>query len=197
MNDIEKLRVELADYSVRSFNRQMVSGAGGNLSVRVPGTDTVLITPTGISLGEVKPEQNILVDMDGNIIDSPMGLKGSKETSFHLGAYQLRPDIGAISHVHPLYATAYSNLGIDLPLVTVSSRVGLKHVPCVDCYLPGSKELREVVCDGIRSYPDSNALLMKEHGILAMGVNLTQAYNIADLVEGTAKIAYVTQSIAH
>lgn len=195
MNDIEQLRIELADYSIRSFNRQLVSGAGGNLSVRVPGTETVLITPTGISLGEIRPEQNILVDLEGEIIDSPMGLKGSKETSFHLGAYKLRPNVGAIAHVHPLYATAYSNLGRELPLVTVSSRVGLKHVPCVECFLPGSSELREAVCEGVRNYPESNALLMKEHGILAMGIDLTQAYNIADLVEGTARIAFITQNI--
>ncbi len=195
MNDIDALRQELSDFSIRSFNRQMVSGTGGNLSVRVPGTDTVLITPTGISLGDVKPEENILVNLEGEILDSPMGLKGSKETSFHLGAYKLRPDVGAISHVHPMYATAYSNLGKELPLVTVSSRVGLKQVPCVDCFLPGSPELREVVCEGIQKHPGVKVLLMKEHGILAMGVDLKSAYYLADLTEGTAKIAFITANI--
>lgn len=196
MNDIDALRQELSEYSIRSFNRRMVNGTGGNLSVRVPGTDTVLITPTGISLGDVKPEENILVNLDGEILDSPMGLKGSKETSFHLGAYKLRPDVGAISHVHPLYATAYSNLGKDLPMVTVSSRGGLGHVPCVDSFPAGSKELREVVCEGIQAHPEVKVLLMKEHGILAMGADLKTAFYLADLTEGTAHIAFITNSIA-
>lgn len=193
--DIDALRQELSEFSIRSFNRWMVSGTGGNLSVRVPGTDMVLITPTGISLGDVKPEENIMVNLDGKIVDSPMGLRGSKETSFHLGAYKLRPDVGAVSHVHPLYATAYSNVGKDLPLVTVSSRVVLQHVPCVDCFLPGSPELREAVCDGIRNHPGVKVLLMKEHGILAMGADLKSAYYLADLTEGTAKIAFVAANI--
>lgn len=195
MNDIDALRQELSEYSIRSFNRGMVNGTGGNLSVRVPGTDTVLITPTGISLGDVKPEENILVNLDGEIIDSPMGLKGSKETSFHLGAYKLRPDVGAISHVHPQYATAYSNLGRELPMVTVSSRGGLGHVPCVESFPAGSKELKDVVCKGIQDHPGVKVLLMKEHGILAMGTDLKSAFYLADLTEGTAQIAFITANI--
>jgi len=195
MKDIDFYRKKLADFSRRSFNRRLVGGTGGNLSVRIPGTDTVLITPTGISLGDVEPYQNILVNLEGEVINSPMGLKGSKETGFHLAAYQLRPDIGAIAHVHPPYATAYSNRMIPLPLVTVSARGNLKHVPCIECFIPGSVELRNCVIEGIRANPDIPCILMREHGILAMGRDLTHAYYIADLTEDTAKIAYIAATI--
>ena len=195
MSDIDFYRKELSEFSRRSFNRRLVGGTGGNLSIRIPGTDTVLVTPTAISLGDVEPEQNILVNLDGEILDSPMGLKGSKETGFHLAAYQLKPDIGAIAHVHPPYATAFSNKAKPLPLATISARVNLKHVPWVECYRPGTPELRECVVEGIKANPDVPCILMKEHGILAMGRDLKHAYYIADLTEDTAKIAYIEATI--
>jgi len=193
--NMDYYRKELSEFSKRSYERRLVGGTGGNLSVRIPGTDTVLITPTGISLGDVEPEENILVNLEGEVLESPMDLKGSKETGFHLAAYQLRPDIGAIAHVHPPYSTAYSNKAKPLPLATISARVNLKHVPWVECFMPGSMELRNCVAEGIKANPGVVCILMKEHGILAMGRDLKHAYYIADLTEDTAMIAYVEATI--
>jgi ribulose-5-phosphate 4-epimerase/fuculose-1-phosphate aldolase len=109
MNDIDYYRKQLTEFSHRAFRRHLVGGTGGNLSLRLPETDTVLVTPTGISLEEVQPEEHILVNLEGDTIESPQDLKGSKETGFHLAAYSLKPDIGGIAHVHPPYATAYSS----------------------------------------------------------------------------------------
>jgi L-ribulose-5-phosphate 4-epimerase len=192
---VNRLRNELADFSKRAFHRGLVGGTGGNVSVRIPGTDQVLITPTGVSLGDVEPEINLLVKLDGTIVENPPGQRPSKETSFHLAVYLLRADAGAIAHVHPPYATAYSNKGRSLPLVTVSSRAVLKDVPCVDCAAPGSKELCDFVGGGIRMHPNVRAMLMKEHGILTLGPDLKTAYYLADLVEDTAKIAFIAANI--
>jgi len=192
---VNRLRKELSQYSKKSFQRGLVSGTGGNLSVRIPGEDRVLITPSGISLDDVTPEINILVTLEGKILSAPPGLKPSKETSFHLAAYQLRSDVNALAHVHPPYATAYANKDLPLPLVTVSARANLKHVACVECATPGSSELRELVRTGLEANPEARAILMKEHGILAMGRDLKHAYYIADLTEDTAMIAYVEATI--
>ncbi len=195
MNNIDFYRQQLSEFSHRAFQRRLVGGTGGNLSLRIPGTDTVLVTPTGISLEEVEPAENILVNLAGEILQSPKDLKGSKETGFHLAAYKLKPDIGGIAHVHPPYATAYSNKVRPLPLATISARVNLKQVPCIECFAPGSAELRDAVTRGIQNNPEANCILMKEHGILAMGRDLRHAYYIADLTEDTAKIAYVAATI--
>jgi L-ribulose-5-phosphate 4-epimerase len=192
---IIRLRKEVAEFSRRSFNRGLVSGAGGNISARIPGIDRVLITATGVSLGDVEPESLLLLNLEGAVVDNAFGLIPSKESSFHLAAYQLRPDVGAVVHVHPPYATAYSNKGMPLPLVTVSSRGNLKEVPCIECALPGSKDLYDFVCDGIKKHPAVKALLMKEHGILALGSDLKTAYYLADLVEDTAKVAFIADHI--
>jgi ribulose-5-phosphate 4-epimerase/fuculose-1-phosphate aldolase len=192
---IIRLRKELSDFSKRSFRRDLVCGTGGNISLRIPGMDRVLITPSGVSLGDVEPEANLLVDLEGTIIENPLGLTPSKETGFHLVVFKLRPDAGAVVHVHPPYATAYSNKERSLPLVTIQSRVTLKEVPWIDCALPGSKDLCDFVEGGIKKYPAAKALLMKEHGILALGADLMAAFYVADLVEGTAKIAFIAESI--
>jgi L-fuculose-phosphate aldolase len=192
---VQRLREEVSDFSKRSFHRGLVGGTGGNISVRVSDRNQVLITASGVSLGDVEPESNLLVNLEGVILENPLGLIPSKETSFHLAAYRLRPDVGAIVHVHPPYATAYSNKERPLPLVTISSRVVLKEVPCIDCAVPGSKELCDYVRGGINKYPGAKALLMKEHGILALGPDLRTAYYVADLVEDTAKIAFIADHI--
>ena len=195
MKDIDYYRQQLSEYSHRAFRRHLVGGTGGNLSIRIPGTDTVLVTPTGVSLEEVEPSQNILLDLEGEIIESPRDLAGSKETGFHLAAYKLKPDVGGIAHVHPPHATAYSNKVQPLPLATISARVVLKHVPCIEWFAPGSAELRNAVIGGIEENPGANCILMKEHGILAMGKDLRHAYYLADLTEDTARIAYVAATI--
>jgi len=195
IGELNYYRQALAEFSRRSFERHLVGGTGGNVSVRIPQTDRVLITPTGISLGDVKPEENILISLSGEVLESPMGLKGSKETSFHLAAFRCRPDVGAIAHVHPPYATAFSNTGKALPLATVQARLTFKNVPCVECFPPGSSELCDCVTEGIQAYPEIKVLLMKEHGILAMGTDLGNAFYLADLAEDTAKIAYLAANI--
>jgi len=197
-NEIEivRMRKELAEYSRRSFNRGLVSGTGGNLSVRIAGTDTALITPTGISLGDITPEVNLLMKIDdGTIIENPCGLKPSKETGFHLAAYRLRPDAGAVAHLHPPYATAYSNKLKPLPMVTVSARGVLLEVPCIESAKAGSAELSMFVQDGLKKYPLVKVMLMREHGTLALGIDLSNAFYLTDLAEDTAKIAFIESNI--
>jgi len=89
--EIIRLRKDLSDFSIQSFWRGLVRGTGGNMSVRILGTDEVLITPTGISLGDIRPDMNLLMNLDGAVLESPCGLKSSKENGFHLAVYRLRP----------------------------------------------------------------------------------------------------------
>jgi L-fuculose-phosphate aldolase len=194
--DIVRLRKELSEFSIRSFNRGLVSGTGGNMSVRVPGTDEVLITPTGICLGDITPEMNLLMNLDGAVLESPWGLKSSKETAFHLAAYRLRPETGAVAHLHPPYATAYANKMKPLPLVTVSARGVLKEVPWIESAPAGSPELSKYVQEGLKGFPAQvRVILMKEHGTLALGADLAQTYYLTDLAEDTAKIAFIEGNI--
>ena len=189
------LREEISKYSKRAYDRGLIRGTGGNLSTRTPTNEMVLITPTDISLVDVKPEENILLNLQGEIIESPLGLMPSKETSFHLKVYRLCSDVRGVVHLHPPYATAYANQGTPLPMVTVSARAKLEQVPNIGCAPPGSEELCELVARGMESFPDARAFLMKEHGILTLGEDLRTAYYLAELVEETARIAFIEGSI--
>ncbi len=192
---IDQLKELLADISRRSFHRHLIGGTGGNISARIPGTRRALVTPSGISLSDVTRDVIIECKLDGTVVQAPEGLKPSKETSFHLGVYGLRTDINAIVHVHPPYSTAFANQGTPLPMSTVSAQVRLKMVPCIETALPGSPELKEFVLTAVKTNRDKNAFLMKEHGILALGPDLTAAYYTADLIEDTAFIAFLDFTI--
>jgi L-fuculose-phosphate aldolase len=157
--DLDLLRRKISRYSKRAYEQGLIRGSGGNLSIRVPGSDRVLVTPTDISLGDVKPEEIILVNLDGEIIESPANLSPSKETSFHLRVYQISPVAQAVVHLHPPHATAYANKGKPLPMITVSARAKLQQVPNVGCAPPGSDELCDLVSKGMESFPEARSPL--------------------------------------
>ena len=186
---------ELVATCCKAFQRGLVGGAGGNISVRVPDREEVLISATGVSLGDLSPATVVRVNFAGQVLEAHGGHRPSKETGFHLIAYGLRPQVGAVVHLHPPYATAFAVRGKELPLVTDGSRLNLKHVPIVGHAPSGSPELHKIVEAGLRQYPEAKAILMQEHGMFSMGPNLTVAYNLADLVEDTAKIALLSQLI--
>jgi L-ribulose-5-phosphate 4-epimerase len=192
---LERLRREVADTCRKAFRRGLVGGAGGNISARVPGEERALISATGVSLGDMEPESVVLVDLDGNLLEGAPGMRPSKETGFHVTAYRLRPPVGAVVHLHPPHATAFAVCGMELPLVTDGARLNLRHVPVVGHAPSGSRELHRIVEEGLRKYPDAKAILMERHGMFTMGPDLTAAFNLADLVEDTAKIAIFSRLI--
>lgn len=192
---LKAVKDELAETCQKAFRRGLVGGAGGNISVRVPREDRALITATGICLGDIDERTIVLVDLNGTMLEGAPGMRPSKETGFHVCAYRLRPHVGAVVHLHPPHATAFAVRGMELPLVTDGAMLNLKHVPVVGHAPSGSPELHRIVEDGLKKYPDAKAILMERHGMFTMGPTLTVAFNLADLVEDTAKIAILAQSI--
>jgi L-ribulose-5-phosphate 4-epimerase len=186
---------ELTATCRKAFQRGLVGGAGGNISVRIAGRDEVLISATGVSLGDISPATIVRVDLQGRVLHATGDCRPSKETGFHCCAYRLRPDVGALVHLHPPFATAFAVRGKELPLVTDGSMHILKRVPVVAHAPSGSAELHRIVEEGLRNHPDAKAILMACHGMFTMGPNLTVAYNLADLVEDTAKIALFSRLI--
>jgi L-fuculose-phosphate aldolase len=189
----ELLKKELVHISHKIYNRGMTQATGGNISVRVPDRDAILIKRSGISLGEVTKEDALLLSMDGVVLEG-YGTP-SKEYRFHLGIYRTRPDVQAVVHCHPNYAIGFACLGMELPLPTVTAQKILEHVPVAEAAPSGSLELAHYVTEVFVKYPDIKAALMKDHGICAVGPSLEAAYNIATLVEDTAKQALIKMQI--
>ena len=180
----------LIEYSRRVYNRHLTSAAGGNVSVRAG--DNVLITASGVCLGKTAAENVILCSRSGEILEAAAGLRPSKETPFHLNVYRSRPNARAVIHAHPNAATAFSLLHEPLPLLTESAKLKLREVPVIADAAPGSQKLAELVYEAVaKEHPEAFAFLMQAHGILTLGDDLEEAFDTAELLEDSVKIALV------
>ena len=191
---LEDLKKEIAHYSNLSYERNLVGAAGGNISMRKD--DYYLITAGGKSLRDVTYEDILVVDESCKIIEGKNGLKPSKETALHINIYKFRPDIDSVVHVHPSYCTAYSILKMPIPILTASSILKLKEVPVIGYANPGSEELAGFVADCVKNSPEYvKALTLEAHGLLAWDNGLCNAFDIAELVEETARVAFIANQI--
>ena len=182
---IEKTRDELVRISHMAYQRGLTSATSGNPSSRVPGSlDLVLIKATGTCFGTVGPEDFVLVDLDGNLVEG--GKKPSKEVFFHCGIYKVRPDVQAVFHGHSAAATAYATAKNELPTLTAASSAQIKKVGIVEFAPAGSKELKEMVVEAFKDQ-ELKACVLKRHGFITVGPSITAAYYLGDVLEDNAK----------
>lgn len=191
--NVQLLKKELEYVSHKVYQKGYTQATGGNISVRIPDTDHVLIKRSGVSLGEVSREDALVINMNGEVIEGQG--KPSKEIGFHLGIYKVRSDVNAVVHCHPNYAIGYAILGQELPLPTVTAQKLLGHVPVAKSAPSGSKELARYVTEVFENYPDIKVALMENHGICSVGTSLEAAYHVADLTEATAKQAFISTQL--
>ncbi len=93
--------------SKRAYNRGIQTGSGGNVSARIPGTETMLVKASGGSLGDCTPEGFLITDFDGNVVEGTG--KPTREALLHGYIYKLRPDVQSVVHVHSPYAIGWSS----------------------------------------------------------------------------------------
>ena len=184
------LREEIARFCRVTWDRGLVSAAGGNISARLDGRDEVLITPSGLALRDTTADDLVTIDLDGRKLAGPERYKPSKESLMHTAVYRARPEARAVAHLHPPHAIAFGIRGEPIPFMTVTSEERLHHTPVVAPASSGSRELADGVARAVADAPaDTQVLLLARHGILAWGGTVQQACDTADLAEYTAKIA--------
>lgn len=172
----------------RLVAEDLVSGASGNVSVRLPpagdGRELLAITPSQVPYRVLRPEQIIVIDMEKTVIDGDG--RPSSETNSHLAAYRARGDIGAVIHSHSPFASALAVAGRDLPAILDEQVVALGGgVPCAEFGMSGSEDLGE---KAMRAMGDGRAVLLRQHGVLGVGRDLEEAVAVVTQVERTAKI---------
>jgi L-fuculose-phosphate aldolase len=161
-----------------------VKGTSGNISARIPGAEAFLIKPSGAHMGRLKPEELVIVDLEGNKIRGER--KVSAETPMHAAIYRARKDAQAVVHTHPATATAFGIAGKEiLPLQIEMFMLLPKGVPIVPFKQPGSKALAEVVSKRIADY---DAVILENHGIVTVSSTIEAACNLNEMVEEAAKI---------
>jgi L-fuculose-phosphate aldolase len=182
-----KHREEIVRYGRMLHVRGFVAAMDGNLSVRLAG-DRILVTPTGISKGAMRPADMVIVDREGKRVAGRRNV--TSEIGMHLLIYRLRSDIQAIVHAHPPTATGFAAAGIALtqPLVC-EVVIGLGCIPLARYATPGTSELARTLEPYVPNY---DAILMSNHGVVVYGDTLEHAYMKMETVEHFAQIALVT-----
>ncbi len=184
----DQLRQEIADFSRLTYQKGYLASTDGNLSARLSDGE-IICTPTMINKGFVRPEDSVVVDLQGRAVRGER--KASSEIAMHLLVYELRPDVNAVVHCHPPAATAYAAAGIPLNKALISEVVlALGCIPVAEYGTPGTPELTDRLRPYVSNY---DALLMANHGVVTYGSNLMDAYNRMDTVEHFAKISICTR----
>ena len=159
----------------------MVSALGGNVSARIPGSSEIWITPSGVFKGDLHPEDLIKIDLEGNVIEGY--LRPSVEWPMHTIIYKKRPDVNAVIHAHNPITTGLALAGVELKPITVEAVLTLRRVPIVPFAYPGTDELAKVVAEHIEGV---RALVLQNHGVVAVGYNLVEAEAVVETLEEVA-----------
>jgi L-fuculose-phosphate aldolase len=185
--DISENNLRLAVISCGEicYSRHLLTSSDGNISARLDN-DRVLITAAGICKGRMDSDDLLIMDMAGKVIDSAKGRKPSSETPMHLEAYKQRPDVRAVIHSHPVFATALTVSGLEFPSdLLPEALLLLKNVPTTAFAIPSSHEDADAIRPFIREH---NAILLRQHGSLTVGRNLEEALIHLERVEHVAEV---------
>ncbi len=166
------------------YDRQLVSGKAGNVSIRID--NYIAITPTLKALNDLEEEDIVFVDLDGNILTKN---KPSSEVGMHLEIYKKRPDVNAIVHTHSPYATGFSFSTKQLKRLEGFGKINQEYIASIEYEKPGSKSLAINASNGIKN---EDVLILKQHGVICVGKNIKEAESLANFVEESAKTQFIS-----
>ncbi|MBL8040015.1 MAG: class II aldolase/adducin family protein [Chthonomonas sp.] len=181
------LRDQICEIGYQMAAGGLVVATEGNISAR-PEEDRILITPSGVSKGNLRPEDLIVTDLTGEPLEKHSGTPSS-EFRLHVAIYAQRPDCQAIVHAHPPYATAFSMSEIDmLSLATVEASAVLGKVCWVAFAWPGTDEMPREIRPLAKHH---KTFLLAHHGAVTLGKSVQDAFHRMQTLERTAQIAWL------
>lgn len=187
----EDLKKELYKAHMNLEKYGLVAYTSGNVSVKVK--DHVIIKPSGIPYDELKAEDMVVLDMEGNTVEGK--LKPSVDSATHLYLYKNLPDVGSIIHTHSPYASAFALLSQPIPVYsTAHADVFGIQVP-VSNYAPvGSEAIGKAVIEVVNQ---AKAVLLSKHGVIVMGKDINETIRKAIFLEEVAQTAYLARTIGN
>ena len=178
-----EIKKEICEVGLKLWQKGFVAANDGNISVKISDNE-YYCTPTGVSKASLTPDMIIKVDRDGKKLEGK--LNPSSEIKMHMRVYRERPDVNAVVHAHPPVATAFTVADIDLDQYVLPEAVlTIGAVPTCDYGTPSTMEIP----DSLDPYlQDHDAFLLRNHGALTVGCNLTKAFFVMEEVEFNAVI---------
>ena len=180
---VQEIKEQICEVGHKIYALGFVAANDGNISVKYSENE-FFCTPTGVSKGSLTPDMIIKVDKEGNKIEGK--LNPSSEIKMHMRVYRERPDVGSVVHAHPPIATAFTVAGIELDKYILPEAVlTLGKVPTCAYGTPSTMEIPDSLAPYIENH---DAFLLKNHGALTVGCDLTKAFYLMESLEFNAKI---------
>jgi L-ribulose-5-phosphate 4-epimerase len=189
---ISHTRAEVYALHATLVENNLVAWTSGNVSARVPGTDLLVIKPSGVAYADLTPGNMVLCDLDGQPVED--GYSPSSDTATHAYVYRHMPQVGGVVHTHSSYATAWAARGEAIPcVITAMADEFGGEIPLGPFALIGSDEIgRGIVAtlDGHRS----PAVLMSRHGVFTIGDTARAAVKAAVMCEDVARTVHLARA---
>lgn len=188
----DERRQQICQIGKRMYDSGFVAANDGNISIKLSENE-VLTTPTGVSKGFMTPEMLVKVDNEGRVLAAANGWRPSSELKMHLRVYKDRPDVQAVVHAHPPYATTFAvaRTPLNKPLIA-EAVVSLGCVPVAEYATPSTNEVPDAVARYLENF---DAVLLANHGALAWGQDLLTAYHKLESVEFYAKLTFLSMQL--
>ena len=202
---LEELKQKVCQANLDLVRHGLVIFTWGNVSAIDRETGLVVIKPSGVSYDNMTPEDMVVVDLDGKVVEGE--LNPSSDTPTHVVLYKAFPNIGGVVHTHSTFATAFAQAGRDIPNIgTTHADYFYQDIPCTrdmtEAEVQGAYELEtgNVIVDeflNIRKInPDHTpGVLVKNHGPFSWGKDAATAVYNAKVMEQCAKMAFIALSV--
>jgi L-fuculose-phosphate aldolase len=182
----QRLKGELSYFCRKIAQDRLTAAASGNISVRY--NDNIYIKAKGVSFEEAGPQDFLRLDINNPDLKR-LQPAPSFEYKFHIACYKSRPDIQAVLHTHPVFATTFYSAGIrEKPITIEFVLYAGKSITAIPFLAPGSRRLAKAVGAGVKNH---DAVVIKKHGLVTVGKSLQEAYLKALIIEREAKAQFI------
>lgn len=187
---LQKEREDVVKYCQMLITHGLTKGTGGNISILNREKGMFAMSPSGIDYFETEPEDIVVIDLEGKIVDGKR--KPSSEHELHRIFYVRRDDINAVVHTHSVYSTVLATLREGLPASSYLVAFSGYDVRCGEYASFGSMELAE---NTFKAMEDRYAAFMANHGLITGSKDILNAFNIAEQIEQCAEVYVKARSI--
>jgi ribulose-5-phosphate 4-epimerase/fuculose-1-phosphate aldolase len=190
---LEALKQDVFRHAQQMTVDQLAHGSQGNISVVDRASGLVVITPSAADYATMTPDDIVVVDLNGNVIEGRW--KPTIETPLHTLLLRARPDVGAVVHCHAPNVSAFAAALRPVPIVLTEAAACVgREVPCAPMLPSGTREFAELM---LRVLGNGNAAVMGQHGLVTCGPNLKRAYATAIAVEDSARACVLARTLGY
>ena len=190
---ITTLRREVCSLHEQLTRYRLVVWTAGNVSARVPGHDLLVIKPSGVSYDDLTPENMVVCDLDGKVVDGDHA--PSSDTEAQAYVYRAMRHVGGVVHTHSTYATAWASRGEPVPCVlTMGADEFGGEIPVGPFAIIGDDSIGRGIVETLRD-SRSPAVLMRNHGVFTIGPTAKAAVKAAVMCEDVARTVHIARQL--